>query len=117
MVRPDCCSCESVQKRAVRTILPLLSYEDGFSVTGLETLPDHRHYACQKFINKLESSDFVAFNIRAGVLIRYKTRGAAERIISDKARIVSTLNGLKTIYFIPILSVCLRKNLDVFYRI
>ena len=27
--------------------------------------------------------------------IRYKTRGAAESIISDKARIASILNGLK----------------------
>ena len=32
--------------------------------------------------------------------IRYKTRGAAERFISDKARII------------PILSLCLRKNFE-----
>ena len=40
--------------------------------------------------------------------IRYKTRGTAERIISDKARIACIFN--KTIHFIPILSVCLWKN-------
>ena len=38
---------------------------------------------------------YVELNIRAGALIRYKTRGAAERIIPDKARIASILNGLK----------------------
>ena len=31
--------------------------------------------------------------------IRYKTQDAAERIISDKARIDNILNGLKTIHF------------------
>ena len=38
---------------------------------------------------------YVVFNLRAGVLYQIKTRGAAERIISDKARIASILNGSK----------------------
>ena len=38
-------------------------------------------------------------------------RGAAERFISDKARIASVLNSFKNdLYVIPILSLCLRKN-------
>ena len=37
-------------------------------------------------------------------------RGGAERFIADKARIASVLNSLKTIHFILILSLCLRKN-------
>ena len=44
--------------------------------------------------------------------IRYKTRGAAERFISDKARIASVLIASKTIHFIPILSLCLQKNFE-----
>ena len=42
--------------------------------------------------------------------IRYKMRGAAERFISDKARIASVLNGFKNDPFYTILSLCLRKN-------
>ena len=42
--------------------------------------------------------------------IRYKTRGASERFISDKARIASILKSFKSDPFFPILSVCLRKN-------
>ena len=37
-------------------------------------------------------------------------RGAAERFISDKARIASVLNGFKNDPFYTILSLCLRKN-------
>ena len=45
--------------------------------------------------------------------IRYKTRGAAERFISDKARIASQeCLASKTIHFMPILSLCLRKNFE-----
>ena len=48
--------------------------------------------------------------------IGYKTRGEAERFISDKARNASFLNGFKNdpfythLYIIPVLSVYLRKN-------
>ena len=43
--------------------------------------------------------------------IGYKTRGEAERFISDKARIAGVLDGFKNDpRFIPILSVYLRKN-------
>ena len=45
--------------------------------------------------------------------IRYKMRGAAERFIADKARIAGVLNSLKTIHFILILSLCLRKNFNI----
>ena len=41
--------------------------------------------------------------------IRYKTRGAAERFISDKARIASVYPDIVSI---PILSLCLRKNFE-----
>ena len=43
--------------------------------------------------------------------IRHKTRGAAERFISDKARIARVLNSLKNyLFYWLILSLCLRKN-------
>ena len=50
--------------------------------------------------------------------IRYKTRGAAERITSDKARIASILNGLKkqSILYPSCQFVCERIfNVDVVY--
>ena len=51
--------------------------------------------------------------------IRHKMRGAAERIISDKARIARILNGLKNDPLYPSLScqfVCERIfNIDVVY--
>ena len=43
-------------------------------------------------------------------LIKYKTRGAAERFIADKARIASVLNSLKNDPFYTVLSLCLQKN-------
>ena len=60
-------------------------------------------YKCIKYYLKHEHECF----------IRYKTRGAAECFISDKARIASVLRiASKTIHFIPILSLCLRKNFE-----
>ena len=38
---------------------------------------------------------YVLFKTRAECFIRYKTRGAAERFIADKARTVSVLNSLE----------------------
>ncbi len=53
---------ESVQKRALRVILPALSYENALLSTGLETLADRRHIACQKFVNKMKLSDYCQHN-------------------------------------------------------
>lgn len=44
---------ESIQKRALRTIYPFLSYENALSTAGLDTLENRRHKACLKFAEKM----------------------------------------------------------------
>ena len=46
---------ESVQKRALRIILPSLAYEDALTRSGLETLASRRSNACQMFVEKMKS--------------------------------------------------------------
>jgi hypothetical protein len=48
---------ESVQKRALRIILPSLAYEDALTRSGLETLASRRSNACQMFVEKMKSDD------------------------------------------------------------
>jgi hypothetical protein len=48
---------ESVQKRALRIILPSLSYDDALTRSGLETLASRRSNACQMFVEKMKSDD------------------------------------------------------------
>ena len=45
---------ESVQKRALRIILPSLAYEDALTRSGLETLASRRSNACQMFVEKMK---------------------------------------------------------------
>jgi hypothetical protein len=48
---------ESVQKRALRIILPSLAYEDALTRSGLETLASRRSNACQMFVEKMKSDN------------------------------------------------------------
>ena len=48
---------ESVQKRALRIILPSLAYEDALTRSGLETLASRQSNACQMFVEKMKSDD------------------------------------------------------------
>ena len=45
---------ESIQKRALRIIIPGMSYSDALKATGLETLCTRRQNSCKTFINKLK---------------------------------------------------------------
>ena len=45
---------ESIRKRALRIIIPGMSYFDAMKATGLETLCTHRQNSCNTFINKLK---------------------------------------------------------------
>ena len=46
---------ESIQRRALKTILPELSYSSALLATGLNTLEDRRGDACRKLFTKLRS--------------------------------------------------------------
>jgi hypothetical protein len=48
---------ESVQKRALRIVLPSLAYEDALTRSGLENLASRRSNACQMFLEKMKSDD------------------------------------------------------------
>ena len=45
---------ESIQKRALRIIIPGMSYSDAMKAAGLETLCSRRQNSCKTFINKLK---------------------------------------------------------------
>ena len=45
---------ESIQKRALRIIIPDMSYPDALKHTGLETLCKRRQNSCKSFMNKLK---------------------------------------------------------------
>ena len=44
-----------MQKRALRIIIPGMSYSDALKATGLETLCNRRKISCKSFMNKLKS--------------------------------------------------------------
>ena len=45
---------ESIQKRALRIILPELSYQDALNYTGIKMLSTRRHNSCKQFIQNLK---------------------------------------------------------------
>ena len=61
---------ESVQKRALKIIYPLLFYEDALSATRLDTLESRRH-ACVKFADKMRCDNQIGINSLASFEIRY----------------------------------------------
>ena len=61
---------ESIQKRALRIIYPLLSYENALSTAGLNTLETRRHEACVKFVDKMRCNNQVGTNPLADVFHR-----------------------------------------------
>ena len=60
---------ESIQKRALRIIIPGMSYSDALKATGLETLCTRRQNSCKTFINKLKL-DSSSVNPLSGVIAR-----------------------------------------------
>ena len=58
---------ESVQKRALKIIYPLLSYEDALSATRLDTLESCRHHACLKFDDKMRCDNQIGINPVANI--------------------------------------------------
>ena len=45
---------ESIQRRALRILLPEMSYQDALNYTGLKKLSTRRHNSCEQFIRKLK---------------------------------------------------------------
>ena len=45
---------ESIQKRALRILLPEMSYQDALNYTGLKKLSTRRHNCCEQLIRKLK---------------------------------------------------------------
>ena len=60
---------ESIQKRALRIIYPLLTYEDALARSGLGTLMTRRKNLCKYFIRKLRSNDINIHNNPVAKLI------------------------------------------------
>ena len=56
---PDflCADIERIQKRALRIILPSLTYREALSITGITTLKDRRESLCSTFFNKNRQND------------------------------------------------------------
>ena len=50
-------SIETIQKRALRIIYPLLTYEDALVHSGLRTLVARREDLCKSFMHKLRSNN------------------------------------------------------------
>ena len=52
---PDflCADIERIQKRALRIVLPSLSYREELSITGITTLKDRRESSCSTFLIKI----------------------------------------------------------------
>ena len=48
---------ERIQKRALRIILPSLSYREALCFTGITTLKDRRESLCSTFFNKNRQND------------------------------------------------------------
>ena len=60
---------ESIQKRALRIIIPGMSYSDALKATGLETLCTRRQNSCKSFMNKFKF-DSSSVNPLSGVIAR-----------------------------------------------
>ena len=56
---PDflCADIERIQKRALRIILPSLTYREALSNTGITTMKDRRESLCSTFFNKNGQND------------------------------------------------------------
>ena len=50
------CALESIQKRALRIIMPELEYVEALKKSGLETLEKRRDHICRKFFKKNDKS-------------------------------------------------------------
>ena len=58
---------ESVQKRALKIIHPLLSYENALSATRLDTLESRCHHACLKFTDEMRCDNQIGINPLANI--------------------------------------------------
>ena len=56
---PDFLSCkiEGIQKRAMRIIFPLMSYNEALNALNLTTLSDRRAHLCQVYIDRLRNDN------------------------------------------------------------
>ena len=60
---------ESIQKKALRIIIPGMSYSDALKATGLGTLCNRRQNSCKSFMNKFKF-DSSSVNPLSGVIAR-----------------------------------------------
>ena len=56
---PDFLSCkiESIQKRAMRIIFPLMNYNEALNTLNLKTLSDRRAHLCQVYIDRIRNEN------------------------------------------------------------
>ena len=60
---------ESIQRRALRIIIPSMSYSDALKFTGLDTLCTRRQNSCVAFINKLKRGSSI-INPLSNIILR-----------------------------------------------